>query len=82
MANLTLSIDDALLADARAAASRAGTTVNALVREHLAAIASRDARLIGARARLAELASRSTAQIGPRDWTRGDLYDRSRPTRG
>ncbi len=76
MANLTLSIDDALLEEARQTAARSGTTVNAIVRDHLANLASRDARIERARRRLAELAKRSTATIGPRDWTRNELYDR------
>lgn len=77
MANLTLSLDEDLLAEARRVASRNGTTVNAIVRDHLANLASREARLERARRRLAELAARSTATIGPRDWTRDELYDRN-----
>ena len=40
MANLTLSIDDTILEEARKAAARDGTTVNAIVREHLARLAT------------------------------------------
>ena len=84
MANLTLSIDDKALAEARKAAARHGTTVNAIVREHLAAYTARDARIARSRARLAELAEQSTATIGPRTWTRAELHDRdhSRTTHG
>ncbi len=76
MANLTLSIDDVLLEEARSYASKLGKTVNGLVREHLADVTARDARLARARARLSDLATRSRAEIGPRDWTREQLYDR------
>ena len=76
MANLTLSIDDAVLEEARRAAARNGTTVNAIVRDHLVHLASREDRCARARRRLADLASRSTATIGPRDWTRDELHDR------
>jgi hypothetical protein len=77
MANLTLSIDDDVLEEARKTAARNGTTVNALVRDQLANLASREARIERARRRLAELAAISTATIGPRDWTRNELYDRN-----
>jgi hypothetical protein len=77
MANLTLSIDDDMLEEARKTAARDGTTVNAIVREQIANIASRDARIARARRRLAELAAISTATIGPRDWTRNEIYDRN-----
>jgi hypothetical protein len=77
MANLTLSIDDDTLEEARKTAARDGTTVNAIVREQIANIASRDARISRARRRLAELAAISTATIGPRDWTRNEIYDRN-----
>lgn len=81
MANLTLSIDDTVLEEARKAAARSGTTVNAIVREHLARLASRQSRLERARRRLADLAERSTARIGPHDWSREDLYDRGHGAR-
>lgn len=77
MANLTLSIDDKLLEEARLAAARNGTTVNAVVRSHLENFASREARLSRARGRLKALADRSSAMIGPRDWARADLYERA-----
>lgn len=77
MANLTLNIDDDVLAEARQTAVRSGTTVNAIVRDQLANLASRDSRIARARRRLAELAVVSTATIGPRDWTRNELYDRN-----
>lgn len=76
MANLTLSLDDQVLEEARAVAVREGTTVNAMVRDYLTNVASRAERIARARRRLAELAVSSTATIGPRDWTRNELYDR------
>ena len=45
MANLTLSVDDDVLEEARKTAARSGTTVNAIVRDQLANLASRDARI-------------------------------------
>lgn len=76
VANLTLSIDDAVLRRARIRALESGTTVNAIVRDYLNDFAGTD------RARRAiqgfiEIAERSTAGSGPtgRAWTRENLYE-------
>ena len=42
MRNITLSVDDALLESARAAARKRGTSLNALIREYLEALAGRN----------------------------------------
>jgi hypothetical protein len=77
VANLTLSIDDELLHQARVRALEMHTTVNALVREYLESLAGEHP----ARQALAEfLAITDTvhASSGPhgRTWKREDLYDR------
>jgi hypothetical protein len=76
VANLTLSIDDAVLRRARIRAIESGTTVNAIVRDYLNDFAGTD------RARRAvqgflEIAERSTAGSSSdgRAWTREDLYE-------
>lgn len=76
MANLTLSIDDALLKRARIKALERGTSVNAVVREYIGIFAD-DAGQRRALARLAEMAEESTASSGPegRTWSRESLYD-------
>lgn len=76
MANLTLTIDDDLLRQARIRALRQGTSVNALVRtylESLAAPAGADPM-----SEFLRLAATSEAASGPegRTWRRDDLYDR------
>jgi len=80
VANLTLVIDDDLLQRARLRALAQGTSVNAVVREMLAAYAA-DERVLQGRRRLAELARASTAgrSGSGRRWTRDELYgDRGR----
>lgn len=77
MANLTLTIDDEVLRRARIRALEQGTSVNALVREHLERYA-RDERQRAALQELVALARSSDASSGHegRTWTRDDLYDR------
>lgn len=75
MKNLTLRIDDHVLATARRYAVESGSSVNALVREFLAGIAAREERARTARARIRELSDRSTVRRGERSWTRAELYE-------
>lgn len=76
MKNITLSVDEKLLAAVRQHAAASGTSVNQLVRDFLAEIASREDRAKKARRRLRALSERSTARIGKRSWSRQDLHER------
>jgi len=78
MANLTIAVDKELLKRARIKAIEEGTSVNAVLRDHLewyVGAGTTDAAL----AAFAELASRSIARSGPqgRTWSRDELHDRS-----
>lgn len=76
MKNITLAIDEDVLEKARAVAEKRGTTINAMVREHLAQVASEQERWTRSRVRLAELMDKSTADMGPDyKWNRDALYD-------
>lgn len=76
MANLTLVIDDNVLKRARMKAAEAGTSVNAVVRDHLSRwMASTDARAAAARALIAS-SERARSRRGRRRWTRDDLHQR------
>lgn len=77
MANLTLTIDDEILAKARIRALEEGSSVNALVREYLASYADLEA---GRRAidEYLEITASAGASSGPggRSWTRDELHER------
>ncbi len=75
MKNLTLAIDDEVLEGVRKIAANRGTTVNAIVREHLTRIATEEDKAARARERLIELSRSSQAEVGPITWKRDDLYE-------
>jgi hypothetical protein len=75
MRNITLSVDEAVLERVRIYAARNRTTVNRLVREHLAQLAREEGSVHGARERLLELVDKSTGRLGPDwRWNREDAY--------
>lgn len=76
MTNLTLTIDDELLKRARIRALEQDTSVNALVRGYLEALADQAKPQDGIRAIL-DLAerSRSGSGAGGRTWSREELYE-------
>ncbi|WP_147361527.1 MerR family transcriptional regulator [Dichotomicrobium thermohalophilum] len=76
MKNITLAVDEEVLATVRAYAARNNTTVNALVRQHLERIARQEDKAAQARQRLVELAAQSPMQTGSWRWNRDEIYDR------
>lgn len=81
MKNITLAVEDDLLAKTRLHAAEKGTTVNALVRGFLRRLTEdeRDEfeRQREAREGLLELIRTSEARMGPDyKWSREELYDR------
>ena len=76
MKNLTLCIDEKILAAVRRYAVERDSSVNALVREFLTGIATREDRARKARQRIRELSDQSTARIGSKSWTRDELHER------
>jgi hypothetical protein len=76
MKNITLSVDEELLASARRYAAERNATVNGLVREFLTDIARREDRARRARRRIRELSRTSPGRVGSRSWTRDDLHGR------
>jgi hypothetical protein len=67
MKNITLAIEDEVLDKVRIIAAEKKTTVNALVREFLANLASRDERLAEARKQLLRLMDTSKGRMAL-DW--------------
>ena len=77
MKNITLSIDDEILENARVIAAEKRTTVNAMVREYLTEVAGRDARLARARRELLNMMDTSKGRMKP-GWkfSREETYER------
>jgi hypothetical protein len=76
MKNLTLAIEDQILDGVRKYAVNNGTTVNAIVREHLTRIVTQEDKAAQARRELVELAKNSQARLGPDwKWNREELYE-------
>ena len=76
MKNITLSLDDTVLATVRRYAAERHTSVNALVRDYLTDIAQREQRARQVRQRLRELSEQSPARIGNATWHRDELHER------
>lgn len=76
MSNLTIAIDDDVLERARARALALGTSVNAVVRQHLEAFAGGDEDRERALQELFALADRTKSRRAGRTWTRDELHER------
>jgi hypothetical protein len=76
MKNITLKVDASVLERVRRYALERRSSVNALVREYLGALAEKEDRARNARQRLLALSRRSRAKLGPRTWTRDELHER------
>lgn len=76
---ITLRIDDEIVKKVRKIAIDKNTTLTAMVRDYLTSIASRDtaARKVDAH-KLMETFEKVSREMGPRTWTREDLYERPR----
>jgi hypothetical protein len=76
MKNITLSVDEAVLDKVRRIAADQKTTVNALVREYLTSVASREDRWAEAVRQMEVLAAQSKMVVGSRNWMRDDIHER------
>jgi hypothetical protein len=76
MSNITLSVDERVLAAVRRYAAEHDSSVNALVRGFMDQIARSSDRARKARSRIRQLSGRSPARIEPITWKRDDLHDR------
>lgn len=75
MTNLTITVDDETLQRARIRALENGTSVEALLRDHLESFAGRDDARREAHTRLLERSERATSRRGGNTWTRDDLHE-------
>ncbi len=76
MKNITLSIDENVLAAVRRHASEHDSTVNALVRDYLTNLAAHHDRAKRARERLRQLSRETQGRLGKKTWSREQLHDR------
>ena len=76
MKNITLSIDEKVLATVRQYAAARHKSVNGLVREFLTGLAHREDRAKKARQHIRELSDQSSARMGPKLWRRDELHER------
>lgn len=76
MKNITLSVDDAVLAAVRRHAAERDSSVNALVRDYLTALAGHHDRARRARAMLRQMSKRTQGRLGKKTWSREDLHER------
>ena len=75
--NITLSIDEEIVKKVRKIATDRDTTLTAMVRDYLTSVANSDAVDRKEQvARLEESYKKLSRDMGPRTWTRDDLYDR------
>jgi hypothetical protein len=76
MKNITLSVDETVLAVVRRYAAERDCSVNALVRDYLTRLAERQDRAKKARENIRKLSSGSAARIGAKSWSRAELHER------
>ena len=75
--NITLSIDEETVKKVRRIALNKDTTLTAMVRDYLTSVANSDAADRKEQvAKLMRSTERLSRDMGPRTWTRDDLYDR------
>jgi predicted transcriptional regulator len=76
MANVTLKVDDEILKKARELASRRNTSINAIVRQTLEDLVTKDRSRKAALEGLESLWQKPGARIGKKKWTRDELHER------
>ncbi len=76
MKNITLSVDENVLAAVRKHAAEHNCSVNSLVRDYLTNLAALENRASHARLRLRQLSEQSQARLSKKTWTRAQLHDR------
>lgn len=76
MKNITLAVDEKVLAVVRRYAAEQGGSVNGLVRAFLTEIAEREDRAKQARRNIRILSEKSAARKGDQTWGRDELHER------
>ena len=76
MVNVTLSVDEEDLKQARVLALEQGTSLNAVIRDFIKDYIGRTKRYRQVTERILRAAEHSHFDSGGRTWTRGELYER------
>lgn len=76
MKNINLSVDDATLEKVQRLAQSQNTSVAALVNDYLSLLTQVQIGPNEAIARILQLSASACGEMGPRTWSRADLYDR------
>ena len=76
MANLTISVEDDVLKQARIKAIEQGTSINAILREYLEAFAGVRQKQDEAIRDLLQLSKSAKSRLGSRKWKRDELHER------
>jgi hypothetical protein len=76
MKNITLSVEEDVLQEARKIAAERNTTVNAIVRAHLGDLVRQKKRTRDALKRMRGLAEQGGMEVGTKTWSRDDLHER------
>jgi len=76
MTNVTLSIDEEDLRQARTLALQQGTSMNAVIREFVKSYIGRTKRYQQVTTRILQQAEDSTCDSGGHKWTRDEVYER------
>jgi len=74
--SINVTVNDSTLAKAEKLASEKKTSVAGLLRDYLRQLTSMPGGREVARRRIKRLSAAAKGEVGPRDWTRDDLYDR------
>ena len=75
MRNVTLAIEEDVLQKARVRAAREGTSVNEVIRHHLAEYAGREDRIREAMDRVLEAAAKYSGRLKGGKWSREEIYE-------
>jgi HD superfamily phosphohydrolase YqeK len=74
--SINVTVNASTLAKAEKLASEKKTSVAGLLRDYLRQLTNISGSRQVARRRIKRLSAAAKGEVGPRDWTRDDLYDR------
>ena len=76
MKSISVTVNDTTLAKAQRVASEKKTSVHALLRSYLQQLTASTTTRQTARRQFSRLSAAAKGEVGPRTWTRDDIYGR------